>query len=103
MYLNGIKHNMVTKLNPLTLNICSDEQTHGRPTWNHNTPHYRVAGYKNIKLVTCITESGHSTLNQKKKVPYQSQKKVSKNYERAEGCPLILIRTYSLLDSFNRT
>ena len=24
MYLNGIKHNVVTKLNPLTLNVGSD-------------------------------------------------------------------------------
>ena len=26
----------------------TDRQTHGRPTRNHNTPHYCVAGYKNI-------------------------------------------------------
>ena len=29
MFLNGIKHNVVTKLNPLSLNVGSDEQTNG--------------------------------------------------------------------------
>ena len=30
MYLNGIKHNMVTNLNPLTRNIGSDTRTDGQ-------------------------------------------------------------------------
>ena len=59
MYLNGIKHNAVTKLNhlltlnvcgykiePLTLNIGSDGQTHGRPNNTIIPRHYHVAGYK---------------------------------------------------------
>ena len=40
MYLNGIKHNVVTKLNPLTLNVGSDGQTDGQKVFTIAHPEH---------------------------------------------------------------
>ena len=57
MYLNGIKHNVVTKLNPLTRNVGLDGQMDRQTDEGHfyNPPFLCGGGY-DFKAQTCELE-----------------------------------------------